>query len=90
MEKIDNQKAQTRKTGNSEPMLEYLTTYAEASEKKGLYPYDGQWLSIDKINEQIRRKHFNSRIQMLELGSLFALVYVFAMLMWLIISRFTY
>ena len=71
-------------------MLERLTTYAEACEKKGIFPYEGQWLSVDEIDEQIRRKQFNSRVHLLELGSLFALVHVFAILMFLLLSKFTY
>ncbi len=77
-------------TKDSESMLERLTTYAEACEKKGLFPYDGQWLSADEINNQIRRKHLKSRIHLLELGSLFALVHVIALLSWLLISKLNY
>ena len=83
-------KMQIEQTKDSESMLERLTTYAEACEKKGIFPYDGQWLSADEINNQIRGKHIKSRTHMLELGSLFALVYVYAILMWLLLSKFTY
>ncbi len=84
------EKMQTEQTKNSESMLERFTAYAEACEKRGIFPYEGRWLSADEIDEQIRRKHLNSRIHLLELGSLFALVYVFAILMWLLLSKFTY
>ncbi len=84
------EKMQIRQTKNSESMLERLTAYAEACEKKGIFPYDGQWLSADEINDQIRLKHFNSRIHLLELGFLFSLAYVNAILMWLFISMLTY
>jgi len=79
-----------KQSENSESMLERLTTYAEACEKKGIFPYDGQWLSVDEINDQISRKHFKSRIHMLELGLLFAPVHVLAILSWLLISKLTY
>ncbi len=81
---------QIEQTKDSESMLERLTAYAEACEKKGIFPYDGQWLSADEINSQIRCKHLKSRIHLLELDFLFALVYVYAILMWLFISMLTY
>ena len=84
------EKMQIEQTKDSKSMLERLTTYAEACEKKGIFPYDGQWLSADEINNQIGRKHFKSRIHMLELGFLFALVHVIAILSWLLISMLTY
>jgi hypothetical protein len=84
------EKMQIEQTKDSESMLERLTAYAEACEKKGIFPYDGQWLSADEINNQIRRKHFKSRIHMLELGLLFAMVHVIAILSWKLISRFNY
>ena len=90
MEQSGKEKTQIKQTKNSESMLERLTTYAEACEKKGIFPYDGQWLSADEINSQISRKHLKSRIHLLELGSLFALVHVYAILMWLFISMLTY
>lgn len=77
-------------TKDSESIIERLTTYAEACEQKGIFPYDGQWLSADEINDQIRRKHFKSRIHIIELGSLFALVHVIAILSWLLISMLNY
>ena len=83
-------KMQIEQTKDSESMLERLTTYAEACEKKGIFPYDGQWLSADEINNQIRGKHFKSRTHMLELGSIFALVHVIAFLSWLLISTLCY
>ncbi len=81
---------QIEQAKDSESILERLTTYAEACEKKGIFPYDGQWLSADEIDEQIRRKSLKSRIHLLELGSLFALVHVIALLSWLLISRLCY
>jgi len=90
MEQSGKEKTSIKHTKNSESMLERLTTYAEACEKKGIFPYDGQWLSADEINSKIRRKYLKSRIHLLELGSLFALVHVYAILMWLLISKFTY
>ena len=84
------EKMQIEQTKDSESMLERLTTYAEACEKKGIFPYDGQWLSVDEINDQIRRKHVKSRIHMVELGLLFGLVHVIAVLSWLFISMLTY
>jgi len=79
-----------KQSENSESMLERLTAYAEVCEKKNIFPYDGQWLSVDEINDQISRKHFKSRIHMLELGLLFAPVHVLAILSWLLISKLTY
>ena len=90
MEQSGKEKMQIKPTKNSESMLECLTAHAEACEKKGIFPYEGQWLSADEINEKIRRKHLKSRIHLVELGSLFALVYVFAILVLLLISRLTY
>ena len=84
------EKMQIEQTKDSESVLEHLTTYAEACEKKGIFPYDGRWLSADEIDSQIRRKHLKSRIHLLELGLLFAPVHVFAILMWLFISMLTY
>ena len=84
------EKMQIEQTKDSESILERLTAYAEACEKKGIFPYDGQWLSADEINNQIRRKHFNSRIHMLELGFLFSMVYGVAMLSWFLISMLNY
>ena len=90
MEKIGKEKTQFEQAKNSDSMLQHLTTYAENREKNGIYPYDGQWLSADEIDSQIRRKPLKSRIQLLELGSLFALVHVYAVLMWLFLSKLTY
>jgi len=90
MEQNGKDKTQIKQPKNSESMLERLTTYAEACEKKGIFPHDGQWLSADEIDSQIRRKYLKSRIHLLELGSLFALVYGYAILMWLFISKLTY
>ena len=90
MEQIGKEKTQIKQTKNSETMLERLTTYAEACEKKGIFPYDGRWLNADEINNQIRRNRFKSRVQMLELGLLFGLVHVIAILSWLLISRLNY
>lgn len=90
MRQIDKEETQVEHSKNSETMLERLTEYAASCEKKGLFPYDGQWLSTDEIDNQIRRKQSKSRIQLLELGSLFALVHVYAILMWLLLSRLIY
>lgn len=81
---------QIEQAEDTETILERVTAYAEACEKKGIFPYDGRWLSAEEIEEQIRRKHLKSRTQMLELGSLFALVWVFAIIMWLLLSMMTY
>jgi len=79
-----------KQSENSESILERLTAHAEACEKKGIFPYEGRWLSADEINDQISRKHFKSRIHMLELGLLFVPVHVLAILSWLLISKLTY
>ena len=90
MEQSGKEKTQIKQTKNSESILERLTAYAEACEKMGIFPYDGQWLSADEINSQISRKHLKSRTHLLELGLLFALVHGYAILMWLFISMLTY
>ena len=90
MEQSGKENVHNKPTKNSGSIRERLTAYAEACEKKGIFPYDGRWLSADEIDEQIRRKYLKSRIHLLELGSLFALVYVNAILMWLLLSKFTY
>ena len=90
MHESANETTQIEQSRNSGSVLERLTAYAEACEKKGIFPYDGRWLSADEIDEQIRGKHLKSRIQMLELGSLFALIYVFVISLGLLLSVFTY
>ena len=90
MQQSGKEKTHNKPAKHSESILERLTAYAEACEKKDIFPYDGRWLSADEIDEQIRRKHQKSRIHLLELGSLFALVHVYAILMWLLLSKFTY
>lgn len=90
MEQNGIDQAHDKPANDSESILKRLAAYAEVCEKKGVFPYDGQWLSADEIDEQIRRKHLKSRTHLLELGSLFALVYVFAILMGLLLSKFTY
>ena len=90
MEQNGKEKTQIKQTKNSESMLERLTAYAETCKNKGIFPYDGRWLSADEIDKQIRRNYLKSRIHLLELGSLFALVHLFAILMWLLISKLTY
>ena len=77
---------QIEQTDNFDSVLERLVTYAEDREKEGLYPYEGQWLTIDKIKDHISRKEFNDRFQVLEVGLLFALAYVVTGLSLLLIS----
>lgn len=81
---------QTEQTEASESVLERVTAYAERCEKKGVFPYEGQWLGIEEIKERIRRRQSSDRTQALEVGLLFGLVYAVTGLSLVLIAKLCY
>lgn len=81
---------QIEQTEDSRSVLERLIAYAEIREKEGIFPYEGQWLTVDEINDRISRKETGDRTRVLEVGLLFTMVYVVAGLSYLLISLLCY
>ncbi len=73
-----------------ESVLKRITRYAEHCENEGLFPYEGQWLTVDEIDAQIRRKRVSARIQALEVVLLFALMLATTGILWLLLSVLCY
>ena len=71
-------------------LTERVNAHAETCARKGIFPYEGQWLTIADIKKQIHLKSVRERIQAAELLLLFALVYLIGIGAWLLISLFCY
>ncbi len=70
--------------------LKCVLAYAEHSASIGRFPYDGQWLTMVEIEEEIRSKQRAALVHARELSALFFSTYVLAALLWKFISLLTY
>ncbi|MGE0859326.1 MAG: hypothetical protein AB7P42_09480 [Gammaproteobacteria bacterium] len=71
-------------------VLKRVLAYAERSASSGRFPYEGQWLTMVEIEEQIRAKRRTALMHARELSALFFFTYVLAAVLWKFISLLTY
>ena len=81
----------SRHPSNTEnPVRQRMETYAQACAERGLYPFEGQWLSTGEIDRQQRARARREQIQVAELGLLFILAHVVTIASLRLVALFSY
>lgn len=58
--------------------------------EKGLFPYNGQWLSREEVEQQLKADRKTGRIRALELLSLYFLFIVISLLLMVVVLYLAY